>query len=445
MRAPTIPPERPCVYRLRRLATAVVALGVTAFPVEGAQTPGPAQTPMFSLSITEPADIVEDVATTRRIDRSEIEALHARTLGEALALVPGIYVRTGGDGTPRIDVRGFRSRHVLLLIDGIPANWTNDGQFDPAQISTESIREIKIGYGSSSTLYGDSAMGGVIEVITDRPTSGLAGRFTAAVGATVQHDASGTMTATHGRGSVVVGGSTLSTDGFRLPRAFAATPAEDGGRRLASDRERNTLLAKFGYDISRSMKIGTLLTVGAGSYGIPPSTINDSQDAYAQAIRYERVDHYRTVTGQVSFGYLPSGPFTVRGWAYVNQQDEDRARYDDARYTSMDDPAIPGTFQTRSTPRISGGSMLGRIDIGRAGRMRLAVNQRHESFDASGVIRDVPASGSGTGGGRGGGGGSRGGASQPVTYSVHSWQARTIAFWSASGRVPSCGRDGLCS
>lgn len=421
MRVRVFPLERPSVHALRRLAGVVLTLGVAVSTIEGAQTPGSAQTPTFSLSITETADVVEDVATTRRIDRSEIDALHARTLDQALALVPGIYVRTGGDGTPRVDVRGFRSRHVLLLIDGIPANSTDDGQFDPARISTESIREIKIGYGSSSTLYGDSALGGVIEVITDRPRSGLAGNFTAALGDTTEHDVGGTMTATNGRASLVVGGSTFSTGGSRLPRAFAATPAEDGGRRLASDRERKTFLAKFGYDVSGSLKIGTLLSVGTGSYGIPPSTINDQQDRFAQATRYERVDQYRTIAGQVSFGYLPPGPFTLRGWAYVNQQDEDRGRYDDARYASMEDPAIPGTFQTRNTPRISGGSILGRIDIGRAGRLRLAVNRRGESFDSSGVIRDVAPSGSGTGGGRGGGGGGRGGALEPVRYSVRSF------------------------
>ena len=87
--------------------------------------------PAFSASVTEPFELVEAVATTRRIGRAEIEARNARTLDEALRLIPGIYVRTGGDGTPRVDVRGFRSRHVLLLINGVQVNSTADGQFDP--------------------------------------------------------------------------------------------------------------------------------------------------------------------------------------------------------------------------------------------------------------------------------------------------------------------------
>ena len=82
-----------------------------------------AQTPQtISVSVTEPYELVEDVGTTRRLTRADIEMRNARTLDEALRLLPGVYVRTGGDGTPRIDVRGFRSRHVLLLINGVLVN-----------------------------------------------------------------------------------------------------------------------------------------------------------------------------------------------------------------------------------------------------------------------------------------------------------------------------------
>ena len=51
-----------------------------------AQTP-----PTFSVSVTERSELIEEVGTTRRVDRAEIEARNARTLDEALKLVPGIY------------------------------------------------------------------------------------------------------------------------------------------------------------------------------------------------------------------------------------------------------------------------------------------------------------------------------------------------------------------
>ena len=125
------------------------------------------ETPHFSVSVTERTDIVEEVGTTRRISKEEIETQQARTLDEALRLLPGVYVRTGGAGTPRIDLRGWRSRHVLLLVDGVPVNSTDDGQFDPTEFSTASIREIKVTYGASSLLYGENAVAGVIEISTE--------------------------------------------------------------------------------------------------------------------------------------------------------------------------------------------------------------------------------------------------------------------------------------
>jgi outer membrane cobalamin receptor len=142
-----------------------VLLALAGLPMSaGAQTPSPT----FLLSVTEPYELIEEVGTTRRITRADIEVRNARTLDEALRLLPGVYVRTGCDGTPRIDLRGFRSRHVLLLVNGVPVNSTADGQFDPARISTATIREIKVSYGSSSVLYGDNAMAGVVPLSRGR-------------------------------------------------------------------------------------------------------------------------------------------------------------------------------------------------------------------------------------------------------------------------------------
>ena len=48
-----------------------------------AQTP-----PTFSVSVTETYELVEEVGTTRRLSRAEIETRNARTLDEALRLSP---------------------------------------------------------------------------------------------------------------------------------------------------------------------------------------------------------------------------------------------------------------------------------------------------------------------------------------------------------------------
>jgi outer membrane receptor protein involved in Fe transport len=377
--------------------------------------------PTFSVSVTEPFELVEAVGTTRRIGRQEIEARHARTLDEALRLIPGVHVRTGGDGTPRVDIRGFRSRHVLLLINGVLVNSTADGQFDPARIPTTAIREIKVSYSSSSLLYGDNALAAVIEITTIDGQRDATFELNAGTGD--QRGAVARVSRTIGAWSMAGAATAYSTRGFRLPGSFAATDIENGGRRENSDRDRGELRGSLGYGAGQALSFGTEWSLSTGSHGLPPGTIGDPNDSFAQAVRYERVESYRAASGQLSVVFAPRERFNLRGWLYRNAQREHRSRYDDATYTSMDDALVAGTFRSRERTTITGGTVLGRLDLQRFGWLRLAVNQRREAFDSEGVIRDVPAAG---GGGAGGGGG-RGGGSRPGTAPAV-FDERSFAF-----------------
>jgi outer membrane cobalamin receptor len=349
------------------------------------------------------------------VTRADIEARNARSLDEALRLLPGIHVRTGGDGSPRIDVRGFRSRHVLLLVNGVQVNSTADGQFDPARISTAGIREIKVTYGSSSILYGDNALAAVIEITTmDTGSEAVA---EASIGTPDQQEASGRYARSADRWSVSASATAFGTDGYRLPEAFAPRTLEDGGRRENSDRVRNDVRAAFGYRISPGVSLSSEWTFGTGHYGVPGSVINDPADAFAPNPRFERVEDYQSGSGQISTELAPAPRINVRAWVYRNAQREDRARYDDATYSSMDDPLVQGTFQSRERTTVTGSSALTRIALTRIGWLRLAANQRREAFESRGTIRDVATGGSAGGGGGGGGGGrGGGGGSAPATF-----------------------------
>ena len=168
----------------------------------------------------------------------------------------------------------------------------------------------------------------------------------------------------------------------------------------------------------RSRRSGPSAT---GSYGVPGGTSPIPADIFAQTPRFERVEDYRGASGQVSVVAAPSQRFNLRAWVFSNPQREDRARYDDATYSSMDDPLVQGTFQSRERTTVTGSSALARLDLERFGWLRLAVNQRRESFDSSGVIRDVPASGTSGGGGGGGGRGGGAAAAAPATFDVRSF------------------------
>lgn len=108
------------------------------------------------------------------ITGEEIEAQGARNVREALRFLPGILP----DGTVGTEVnalsgqfiRGSNSEQVLILVDGRPINNLGGGSFDLSEITSNIVERIEVLPGGGSTLYGSSAIGGVINIITRRPT-----------------------------------------------------------------------------------------------------------------------------------------------------------------------------------------------------------------------------------------------------------------------------------
>jgi vitamin B12 transporter len=117
---------------------------------------------------------VEKVTTVRQTSEEEIEQESARSLDEALVRQPSLVVRRGGgQGGSRIDIRGLRTRQVLFLVDGVPFNSTEDGDFDASLIPSQIIERIDVIYTNSSVLCGDGPLAGVLQVRTRSGKPGL--------------------------------------------------------------------------------------------------------------------------------------------------------------------------------------------------------------------------------------------------------------------------------
>ena len=103
---------------------------------------------------------------------ANLRQLPARNLSEALRYAPGLaFVDRDGSGTdPMAIVRGFygggETEYVLLLIDGTPANSVRTGLAEWGEIPIDTIERIEILRGGGSSLYGDAALGAVVNVIT---------------------------------------------------------------------------------------------------------------------------------------------------------------------------------------------------------------------------------------------------------------------------------------
>ena len=334
---------------------------------------------------------VESVATVREITDTDIQNKGARTLDEALQLLPGLNIRTGSDGAPRVDLRGFRSRHVILLLDGVPLNSTFDGQFDPSIIPVENIAKIKVSYGDHSVLYGDGGLGGVINIISKRGTQGIRGMLSGEVGD--GGEALGRFTASGGSEKVnfFLSGSLFETNGFLLSDDFKPTPQENGGTRENSDERRNNLFANVTFTPSDKLLVGAVINYSKGEFGKPPSTISNSDDQFADSPKFERIDNFEGYTTHISFDYRPLDVLGLRAWLFYNQLNEEENRYDDNSYTSMNNPTVKGSYHLDNTTSITGAALQTKYDLKSMGIITLGLNAREEEFESDGRIKDVKA------------------------------------------------------
>jgi vitamin B12 transporter len=103
------------------------------------------------------------------IDKETIEKSGARDLAALLEEeIDMSVIRYGGYGSQTsMNLRGFDTERIAILIDGIPANSPRSGEFDISQIDLNNVERIEVIYGGSDTKYNVSgALGGVINIIT---------------------------------------------------------------------------------------------------------------------------------------------------------------------------------------------------------------------------------------------------------------------------------------
>lgn len=339
--------------------------------------------------VTAKRPIVEQVGTVREIDSSSIDRATARTLDEAIKQLPGVNVRTGGNGTPRIDVRGLRTRHVKLLINGVPFNSPADGQFDPTLIPTSWISKIKFTPGASSQLYGDGALGGVINIITKRGAGAPSAEAQIEAGDMGSYRFNGSFAAGTDKADIFVNIGRRERDGQRLADDFKAAASEDGNQRLNSDSLRDNAYLAVTYRPNEFWEFGLTLQYFQGEHGIPPGIFDNQNDIFAQRPRFDRVNDEAGYYVQVNALYAPNEHWNTNAWAYINSQDTHTDRYADDRFLPVTDPSVRNTFSDEARPRTIGLHSQTEFTHRWGGTFTFMVDARQERLLGDCVVQDV--------------------------------------------------------
>jgi len=91
-------------------------------------------------------------------------------LDEILREQTGIVTVTDESGFEGVQMQGISSDYILILIDGVPLVGRSAGNFDLSRLTVGNIKQIEVVKGPSSSLYGSEALGGVINIITEKPS-----------------------------------------------------------------------------------------------------------------------------------------------------------------------------------------------------------------------------------------------------------------------------------
>lgn len=117
--------------------------------------------------------VKETPSTVEIVDSKKLEQTQAKTLHDALKGALGVNVFNDFQGRSNVSIRGSKSRHVLIMVDGKrlggELSYNSANAWDVDRIRMEDVEKVEIIRGPAGALYGSDAIGGVINVITKTP------------------------------------------------------------------------------------------------------------------------------------------------------------------------------------------------------------------------------------------------------------------------------------
>ena len=114
----------------------------------------------------------ESTTASHILTEVELRQIPAQNLVDVLEHLPGLTFvqQDASNHLPMAVVRGFfgggEAENILLIVDGVPLNDLNSGLINWSQVPVSEIQRIEVTRGGGSAVYGDLALGAVINIQT---------------------------------------------------------------------------------------------------------------------------------------------------------------------------------------------------------------------------------------------------------------------------------------
>ncbi|EPW9797438.1 TonB-dependent vitamin B12 receptor BtuB [Salmonella enterica subsp. enterica serovar Derby] len=195
-------------------ATLLTAFSVTAFSA-WAQDTSPDTLVVTANRFQQPVNSV--LAPADVVTREDIQRWQSKDLNDVMRRLPGVDIsQSGGMGkSSSLYVRGTESRHVLVLIDGVPmARAGISNAIDIGQLPVSLVQRIEYIRGPRSAVYGSGAIGGVVNIIT--MSNDEKSQINAGMGSDSYQTYDGIMNKRFGDTIVTAAGAYETTRGFNI-------------------------------------------------------------------------------------------------------------------------------------------------------------------------------------------------------------------------------------
>ena len=257
------------------------------------------------------------------------------TVSEALDNLSGVNQDVqGGRGESTLYIRGFDAKRVGVFIDGIPVYVPYDGNFDYGRFLTTDIGSIDVSKGYSSVVYGGNTMGGVVNIVSRKPTKEFEGNAKAKIvldsdAKMAKHVESVNIGTKQGNFYAQLGANYSKQDHFRISDDYEATATQPEGERLRSEAQDKKISLKAGYLADDKSEIAISYVNQQGEKQQPPVT--DTTFAKNKDWDWPYWDKETvSITGQKNFDSS-----YIKALAYYDKSKNSIWSYDDATFSSI--------------------------------------------------------------------------------------------------------------
>jgi len=242
--------------------------------------------------------------STRVLSGDALRSTPALTLDTALRGIPSFSLFRRSDSltahptTQGVSLRGLGpsgASRSLVLLDGVPVNDPFGGWVTWSKLPRESLSRAEIVSGGGGTAWGNAALGGVVQLISDQPHES-GGRLTAMIGDFETRSAEWELDGVSGNSAMQISGRFFTSGGYRTVAPEAMGPID----RSANDRH-HWFNGKWRQNISDK----TTVTVTAQIF----------QEDRNNGTPYQK-NSTDDMSGSVSIDSRPSADFSWNATAY---------------------------------------------------------------------------------------------------------------------------------